>query len=91
VSGLNPLSGAILQSITAQRQLGVEKEQQVRREQILEKDIAAEDDRFEHQVESSDTVAPTNDGEPNQDKHGRRKQKKGKDDGQEKPHIDLKA
>jgi hypothetical protein len=91
VSGLNPLSGAILQSITAQRELVVEKEQQVRREQVLEKNIAAEDDRFEHQVESSDTVAPANDGQSKQDQGGRKKQKNGKNEEQEKPHIDLKA
>ena len=91
MSQVNPLAGAILQSITSQRQIGVEKEQQVRREQVLERNIAAEDDRFEHQVESSDTVTPTNDGQSNHDQHGRKKQKKGKDDGQEEPHIDLTA
>jgi hypothetical protein len=91
VSQLNPLSGAILQSLTAQRELGVEKERQVRREQILEKNIAAEDDRFEHQVESSDTVSPTNDGGPGQDQQGRKKKKKGKDANEGESHIDLKA
>jgi hypothetical protein len=91
LSQLNPLSGAILQSITAQREVGVEKERQVRREQILKKNIAAEDDRFEHQVESSDTVAPTNDGQSRRDQQGRKNQKKGKDQDEGEPHIDLTA
>ena len=53
MSELNPIAGAILQSIHSQREAGIEKERQVRRSQVLEKDVAAQDDRFEHQVRGS--------------------------------------
>ena len=57
MSQLNPLAGAILQSLQTQREAGVEKERQIRRAQVLEKDAAAQTDRFEHQVESSDELS----------------------------------
>ena len=89
MSQINPLAGTILQSITAQRQMGVEKERQVRREQILEKNIAAEDDRFEHQVESSDIVTEANDGQQQGEQKNPKKRKSEKE--QEEPRLDLTA
>ncbi|MDB5172598.1 MAG: hypothetical protein JWN51_1371, partial [Phycisphaerales bacterium] len=56
MSQLNPLSGSILGSVQAQRQMAVDKERQLRRARALEKNIAARDDELEHQVESSEEV-----------------------------------
>lgn len=91
MSQLNPIAGSILQSIQAQRQVGVEKERQVRREQILEKNIAAEDDRFEHQVESSDIVTEAHDGHSQQNKPDQQKRRPKKDGEDEEPRLDLTA
>jgi hypothetical protein len=92
---LNPLAGAILQSIQSQRQTGIEKERQVRRAQILEKDAAAQTDRFEHQVESSDELAQVNEEEKRREEARRGwKRKRTKDEesgGERDPHIDLTA
>jgi hypothetical protein len=91
VSELNPLAGAILQSTVVQREAGIEKERQVRRAQILEKDVAAADDRFEHQVESADEVPEANDEEKQKQPKGRQDRKREAPDGGEEPHIDLKG
>ena len=89
---LNPLSGAILQSLQSQRQQGIEKERQVRRAQILSKDVAAQDDRFEHQVESADELPHVNDEERQQQENAKRQpRQKSHDADEEEPRIDLKA
>jgi hypothetical protein len=91
LSQINPLAGAILQSIQTQRQMGVEKERQVRQEQTLEKDVAAADDRFEHQVESSEIVTDPNDGGQSGDQRNPKKRRPKENEEEEEPHIDLTA
>lgn len=94
MSQLNPFTSAISQSLAAQRLLSVEKERQVHREQIQEKNVAAED-RFEHQVESAERVEAVGDEAPEQREQpqDRRtpRQSKGQGKADEKPSIDLKA
>ncbi len=90
MSAVNPLAGAILQSVQTQRQMATEKERQVRHEQDLERNIAAEDDRFEHQVESADIVTDPDEGQQQRDKQNPKRKKPKKDD-DDKPHVDLTA
>ncbi len=90
---LNPLAGAILQSIQSQRDAGIEKERQIRREQILSKNVAAQDDRFEHQVESADQLPEVNDEERQQHEKQKRQSHHNlpdENDG-DKARIDVKA
>jgi hypothetical protein len=92
MTDFNPLSGAILGSAEIQHQIGVEKQRQLRRAQVLEKNAAARDDEHEHQVESSEELHPVDDG-GEQDHPKRRKKEprhsRGKDE--DRPHIDLRA
>jgi hypothetical protein len=83
----NPLAGSILQSGQIARQQSAIKTAQMRRNQQLQRNVAARDDEMEHQVESSEEVMPIHDPEEEGTK-GQWK-KKNKDD--EEPHIDLKA
>src|SRR5436305_7849944 len=81
MSAVVRLAGAILESVQTQRQMATEKERQVRHEQDLEKDIAAEDDRFEHQVESAEIVTDPDEGQQRHDKQDpKRKKPKREDD-----------
>ena len=93
MSQLNPIATTILQSLQAQRQAGADKERQVRRDQLLEKNTAAESDRFEHQVESSEHVPAPNDEQDPNEKNKRDQQQKPKDGApdDEPPHLDLTA
>ncbi|MDB5301300.1 MAG: hypothetical protein JWO87_2963 [Phycisphaerales bacterium] len=89
MSQLNPLSGSILGSVQAQRQMAVDKERQLRRARALEKNIAARDDELEHQVESSEEVQGVRDEAEEQRDERKRKPPQKQDD--EKPRLDLTA
>jgi hypothetical protein len=82
----NPLTGSILQSAYVARQQAASKAAQIRRSQQLQRNVAVRDDEMEHQVESAEELTPTKDGEA-----GKGKQKKKKDSGDDKPHVDLTA
>lgn len=92
MSQINPFTGAIAQSLAGQRLVATEKEQQLRREQKLEKNVAAREDAFEHQVESSQSVQPVQDEDPQRQQqspdHQPPNPKKQPDDA---PRLDLKA
>ena len=86
----NPLSGAILQSPIVQQQQAGEKVSQIKRTQLLEKNIALEDDQMENQVESSDEVQPGRQARDDEHPSQRKPKKPFKgDDGHE--HVDLTA
>ena len=92
MTDFNPLSGAILGSAEIQHQLGTEKQRQLRRAQALQKNVAAQDEQHDHQVESPEELHAVDDGgqeHPQQQKKNPRRSPSGKDD--ELPHIDLKA
>ncbi|MDB5293629.1 MAG: hypothetical protein JWL69_4870 [Phycisphaerales bacterium] len=89
MSQLNPLSGSILGSVQAQRQMAVDKERQLRRARALGKDVAAHDDELEHQVESSEELQPVQDEAEEQ--RDQRKRKPPQKDADEKPRLDLTA
>ncbi len=96
---INPFTGSILQAPTVQRQQAAQKDRQLRRVSDLEKNAALDDDQLEHQVESSDVVAPVH----ADDEHHEQKRKSKKrladsnraatsnDDDQPPPHVDLTA
>lgn len=85
---LNPLVGSILQSGQVARQQAATKAAHMRRNQQLERNVAARDDEMEHQVESGEELAPTHDRDE-EDQPKRQGKKKDREDG--KPHIDLTA
>ena len=89
---INPLTGASLQGGQVQeQQQAAEKARQVRRAQSLARDVGAEGDRFEHQVESPEQVAATRDQQNPQDGSGKRKHKQHSAAGDGKPGLDVKA
>lgn len=91
MTDFNPLAGAILGSTQAQTTLGAEKQRQLRRAQAVRKDVAAGEDRFEHQVESAEELHPVDDGNSDSsDPRDKRRQPRqpGNDSA---PTIDVKA
>lgn len=87
---INPFTGAIVQSMQVQPRQSAEKDRQIRRMQNLVKNAALQGDHLEHQVESTDALHATNDGQdshPEQQKNPHPQHPK-KD---EPPHIDLTA
>ena len=96
MSQINPFIGSILQATDVQRQQADTKDRRLRRVADLAKDSALVDDQLEHQVESSDAVAPVHaDGE--HPEHTRKKPRKHPDDSDHDdaddspPHLDLTA
>jgi hypothetical protein len=89
---INPLAGSLLQSTQMQRQQAAEKQRQTRRVQVLEKDVAAQDDQLEHQVESTDEKVEIHD-----EQTGERQPRKRKNPAHpapeepSPPHLDLTA
>jgi hypothetical protein len=92
VSSINPFSGYVAQGAQVERLQAAEKSRQVRREQTLAKNIAAQDDQLEHQVESTDAITPIHDAPHHQNpqQHQRRTPPK-PDEGEEPPHLDITA
>jgi hypothetical protein len=92
VSSINPFSGYVAQGTQVERLQAAEKSRQVRREQTLSKNVAAQDDQLEHQVESADAIVSIHDDHQQQNprqQHRRTPQKP--DEGEEPPHIDVTA
>jgi hypothetical protein len=90
---INPLAGSLLQSTAVQRQQSADKQRQVRRAQAIERDVAAQDDQLEHQVESSEELPPVNDEHPEheQQKNKKRGMHNKPDEDDNQPHLDLTA
>lgn len=89
----NPLAGAILGGAQVQRHLQTDKERQVRREQALTRNIAAANDRLEHQVESAERITPVNgeDPRPHEQQTKRRPRRQPSEDHEGHPHLDVMA
>jgi len=89
----SPLVNSINQSGVVQRQQSVSKAQQIQRAQQLAKNVAAEDDQLETQVENSEELTAVR-PEHDSDQHSRRQgqEQDEKQDGEdEKPTLDLTA
>jgi hypothetical protein len=92
---VNPLAGAILQSTQVQRQIGADKQRQIRRAQVVSRDAGASGEQPEHQVESTEGPAPIHDEDPRPQQRRRRRPlpggsnvAEGTDD---QPHLDVTA
>jgi hypothetical protein len=95
----NPLTGASLQGGQVQEQLTAAKARQVRRAQTLARNVAAEGDTFEHQVESTEELSAIHDEQQSKQQsdphehpqgHARDGEPDGAPDG-DPPHLDVKA
>ena len=91
MSQISPLASVIAQGLTAQRLMSVEKERQLRHEQVAQKNVAAESDHFEHQVESTEKVEAVNEDEGQKEQPDRQPPRRQKKEDEDKPHIDVKA
>jgi hypothetical protein len=91
MSAINPFSGYVAQGSQVERLQAAEKTRQARREQVLSKDVAAQDDQMEHQVESTDAIVSIHDDQqtPPRQQHPRRDPLP--EDGEQPPHIDVTA
>jgi CRISPR/Cas system endoribonuclease Cas6 (RAMP superfamily) len=89
----NPLVNSLNQTAFVQRQQAATKAQQIQRAQQLAKNVAAEDDQLQFQVENSEELTPTR-PEHDQDQRPRREspsKNPASDDDDEQPSLDLTA
>jgi hypothetical protein len=92
VSSINPFSGYVAQGTQVERLQAAEKSRQVRREQTLSKNVAAQDDQLEHQVESADAIVSIHDDGQHQNPHQHQRRNPPKpDEGEDPPHLDVTA
>ena len=95
MSSINPFSGYVAQGGQVERAAATDKSRQIRRQQVLTKNIAVRDDELEHQVESSDAIAAVHDDQqqqknPSQQQDQQKNQNKPQD-GEEPPRLDVTA
>jgi hypothetical protein len=95
MSQINPFTGAIIQSTQVQQTKSSAHDKHIRRVQNLDKNSALQGDELEHQVESADSLHPTNDrGDSYQpQRQQQHHQKKSSSDPEEEPPktIDVTA
>ena len=87
----NPLAGTPLQGGQVQAQLAAAKARQVRRAQTVARNVAAEGDTFEHQVESSEELSAIHDEQQSKQQSDPRGRPQGDDGRDEHPRVDVKA
>jgi hypothetical protein len=85
----------VAQGAQVERAQAADKTRQVRREQVLSKNVAARDDELEHQVESSDAINGVHD-DPNHPEQQPKQQQPKKDPSktngdEEPPRLDVTA
>jgi len=89
---INPLAGSILGSAQAQYQVSLAKQRQLSRSQDLRKNVAAEDDDGEPQVESTEDIIAIHDKERDHSQGRQQHPRKPPDDqSDDEPHLDLTA
>jgi hypothetical protein len=86
----NPFVNSTLQSPVVQRQQAAAKATQVRRVQQLARNVAAEDEQLESQVESSEELTPTR-KQQDSDQRPKREPQSSQDSDSDQPHVDLTA
>lgn len=95
MSSINPFSGYVAQGAQVERGQAADKTRQVRREQVLSKNVAARDDELEHQVESADAVVSIHDDQNPSGQQQRQQQQAKKEpaeaEGEEPPRLDVTA
>ena len=90
----NPLTGAPLTGGQVQERLAADKARQVRRAQTVARNVAAEGDTFEHQVESTEELSAIHDEQHSKEQSNPRKRPQSQNqpgEGDEPPHLDVKA
>lgn len=91
---INPLAGALLTGSVAQQQASTEKARQVRRAQTVARNIAAQADTLDHEVENPEAVTPVRDegSGPQQPRDGRRQPgSEPPADGNDEGRLDVRA
>jgi hypothetical protein len=88
---INPIAISLYQSTQVQEQQAVDKQRKIRKSQTVLKNAAAQEDEFEHQVESTEEVAAIHDQPPGQQESSEQEGHP-KENGEEPPkHLDLTA
>jgi len=90
---INPLAGYLQQSVQVERSASDDKQRNVRRSQVLEKNVAAQDDELEHQVESTEDIVQIHDEQKDQPpgKRSKRHPQPTTDDKDKPARLDLTA
>ena len=91
---INPLAGALLTGSVAQQQAATEKTRQVRRAQAVARNIAAQSDTLDHEVENAEAVTGVRDDGSGrqQPRHGRREDNPGTpEEGEDGGRLDVRA
>ena len=86
MSQVNPFVAAILPSAQTQRQQATDRNNQIRRQQELQKNVAQHgSDTFEHQVESTDAVSDVHDEDAHSDPRQKSHNSRSEDDSTQQP------
>jgi hypothetical protein len=88
---INPIANAILGSVHQQKVLGIEKNRQIRRSKDLARDVAAEDEQLDEEVETSDALVSIHDQSEQQGEQPKRRTPVPAEAKDEKPHIDIRG
>ncbi len=95
MSEITPFIASVLQSPGVQKQQSAEKNSQIRRQQELRRNIAAEGDRYQRVVESPEEIKPIHDERDDARQHQRKRQRHPHDPSTEgedtPPHLDVTA
>ncbi len=94
MSYINPFAAVLQASPAAQRQLSADKARQSRQSTALTRNIAADDDRLEHQVDSAEFVSSIHDEQSQHDEpgqHQRKRHAEAEDTDAAEPRLDIKA
>ena len=94
---INQLAAPLATSAAVARQQSSEKTQQINRAQTARKNVAAQSDTFEHQVESCEELSPIHDESKDAKERqpppddGKKRRKPGANDAPPPPSLDVKA
>lgn len=95
MSEITPFIASVLQSPGVQKQQAAEKTSQIRRQQELRRNVAAEGDRYQRVVESPEEIKPIHDERDDARDHRRKRQRHpphhASEDGDPPPHLDVTA
>lgn len=95
MSEITPFIASVLQSPGVQKQQTAEKTSQLRRQQELRRNIAAEGDRYQRVVESPEEIKPIHDERDDARNHKRKKRRHLQDSAENTddltPHLDVTA
>jgi len=88
---LSPITGSILQGPTASQQQAADKTSQLRRQRQMQRNITAQDEQLEYQVESAEELSAIREERDSDHPHRRRPSQNPAPNDSDEPHIDLTA